>query len=434
MSRVIIGYKETSRGQAPIKIKSPDRRHGTYVLGQTGTGKSSLVKHMVVQDLRSGAGVGVIDPHGQLVDDLLRYIPKHRTNKVIYFNPADEEHVLGFNALDLKPGQNKEVLTSHLVSVFRSIWHDAWGSRSQAILFNTVYSLFDTEEPATLIDVYRMLADQSFREKTAQKLHDPMARSYWEDTFSRYTDRSGRLTAFGNEAVAPIQTKTHEFIIGPRIRNIVGQPKSTIDLREIMDKKYIFLANLSKGRLGEDRANLLGSLLITKFFLAALQREDMPEDQRKDFYLYVDEFAAFGADTFPSILSEARKYRLCLTLIHQYLDQVSRDTIQAIFGNVGNWLIFRTGVADSQSLEQHFFPYIKAEQLWRSPNYRIIYRLLRDGVPTIPMSTTTPAPPLPQGDEADPATVIRVSQERYTRPRNQVEQEIKRRWELFGQP
>ena len=216
-------------------------------------------------------------------------------------------------------------------------------------------------------------------------------------------------------------------------RNIVGQSKSTIDLRKIMDKKYIFLANLSKGKLGEDRANLLGSLLITKFFLAALQREDIPEDQRKDFYLYVDEFTAFGADTFPSILSEARKYRLCLTLIHQYLDQVPRETIQAIFGNVGNWLMFRTGVADSQTLEQHLSPYVKAEQLWRMPNYRVIYRLLLDGVPTIPMSTATPSPPLLQGDEANPDTIVRVSQERYTRPRHQVEQEINRRWDLFGQ-
>ena len=207
MSRIIVGYNQTSHGHVPVKIKSPDRRHHTYILGQTGTGKSTLVKSMVIQDLRNGAGVGVIDSHGQLVEDLLQYIPKHRANKVIYFNPADEEHVLGFNALDLKPGQNKEVVTSHLVSVFRSIWHDAWGSRSQAILFNTVYSLFDAQKPATLMDVYRMLADQSFREQTVQKLHDRMARSYWEDTFARYTDRSGKLTAFGNEAVAPVQTK-----------------------------------------------------------------------------------------------------------------------------------------------------------------------------------------------------------------------------------
>lgn len=184
MSRIIISNQESTRGQPPVKIKSQDRRHHTYLLGQTGTGKSTLVKSMVIQDIRSGAGVGVIDPHGQLVEDLLKFIPKHRANKVIFFNPADDENVLGFNALDLKPGQNKEVATSHLVSVFRSIWHDAWGSRSQAILFNAVYSLFDIQEPATLMDVYRMLADQSFREQTVQKLSDRMARSYWEDTFS----------------------------------------------------------------------------------------------------------------------------------------------------------------------------------------------------------------------------------------------------------
>jgi hypothetical protein len=267
-----------------------------------------------------------------------------------------------------------------------------------------------------------MLVDAAFRQQVADRAQDPIVQFFWTEVFARYNER------FANEVVSPLLNKVGQLLTGTYLRNIVGQPRSTINLQKILDNHHIFLVRLPKGIIGEDRANLLGSALITKLYLAALERQGIPEQDRKDFYLYVDEYESFATDSFPNILSEARKYHLNLTLINQYLDQVPRDITHSIFGNVGNWIVFRVGATDAQVLEQEFLPYVKTEQLRRQANHRITHKLLVDGVSAIPGSTTTPPPMQRQGDEADPQTIIRVSRERYARPRAEVEKKILAKW------
>ena len=240
-----------------------------------------------------------------------------------------------------------------------------------------------------------MLIDEQFRQSVVANVQDQLVRIFWTEVFGRYTER------FASEVVSPIQNKVGQFLTGPYLRNILGQPKSTIDLSTIINNRSILLVNLAKGRIGEDRANLLGALLITRIYLAALARQDQPEEERNDFYLYVDEYESFATDIFSSILAESRKYHLNLTLINQYLDQVPRDISRGVLGNVGNWIVFRVGNADAQVFSQEFSPYINLEQLQRLPNRRIIYKLLVNGVSAIPSSTTTLAPRELQGNEAD---------------------------------
>jgi hypothetical protein len=278
------------------------------------------------------------------------------------------------------------------------------------------------QDHTTLLDVYRMLVDAEFRQQGADGTEDPIVQFFWAEVFARYNER------FANEVVSPLLNKVGQLLTGTYLRNIVGQPRSTINLQKILDNHDIFLVRLPKGIIGEDSANLLGSALITKLYLAALERQSIPESERKDFYLYVDEYESFATDSFPNILSEARKYHLNLTLINQYLDQVPRDITHSVFGNVGNWIVFRVGATDAQVLEQEFLPYVKTEQLRRQANHRITYKLLVDGVTAIPSSTTTPPPVQAQGDGADPETIIRVSRERYASPRTEVEKKILASW------
>lgn len=428
MSDVTIGYQQSPSGLSyPIRIKSSDRRGHTYLIGKTGTGKSTLASNMIISDIRSGAGCAVIDPHGDLIDSILGHIPAARTNDVVLFDPSDEEFPIGFNILEPASDEGKQLAVSALVSVFRHLFRTSWGPRSEYILHNCAAALLDNPEPSTLLDIYRMLVDAEFRQQVAARVQDPIVQFFWLEVFARYNDR------FANEVVSPILNKVGQLLTGTYLRNIVGQPKSTINLQKILDNHHIFLVKLPKGIIGEDRANLLGSALITKLYLAALERQRIPEHERQDFYLYVDEYESFATDSFPSILSEARKYHLNLTLINQYLDQVPRDITQSVFGNVGNWIVFRVGATDAQVLEQEFQPYVKSEQLRRQANHHMIYKLLVDGVTTIPASTTTPPPIQLQGDEADPQTIIQVSRERYARPRADVEKKILAKWARHAQ-
>ena len=418
MSDAIIGY---SSGK-PVRIALPDRRHHLAILGQTGSGKSTLAFNMAVRDIHNGQSLCVIDPHGDLVQTLLAHIPKSRTNDVVYINPSDTHNPVGFNILEVPAGQQKELVVSSVVSVFRHLFRNSWGARTEYTLHNTIAALLDTPD-TTLVDTYRMLIDPGFRRSIIENVQDPLVRVFWTDVFGRYTER------FASEVLSPIQNKVGQFLTGSYLRNILGQPKSTFDLNTLMDNPSIVLVNLAKGRIGEDRANLLGSLLITRFYLAALQRQDIPEEQRRDFFLYVDEYESFATDAFPSILSEARKYHLNLVLLSQYMDQVPRDISRGVLGNVGNWVVFRVGNADAEILTQEFSPYIKLEQLQRQRNFSVIYKLLSEGVSTVPRSTTTLPLKEPEGTEADPETIIRVSKERYGRPRDQVEKKILTPWE-----
>jgi len=399
-------------------IKPGDRRHHIYIIGKTGTGKSTLLKNMVIQDLRMNHGVALIDPHGDLVEDLLNFIPKNRTNEVVYFNPADKENPVGINILEAKGEDEKHLVASSLISVFRHIWKDFWGPRLEHILYNAVLALMDTPGN-TLLGVYRLLVDNKFRKRIVANIKDPVVKMFWVEDFENYDPR------FRKEIIAPVQNKVGQLLTSAPLRNIVGQTKSSVDFGFVMDQKRIFLANLSKGKVGEDKSNLLGSTIVTKMYLAALERQNIPIQYRRDFYLYIDEFQNFSTDIFPSILSEARKYRLNLNIAHQYLYQLPDSIKHAVFGNIGTLVAFRIGSFDAKEVAEEMKPVFNSEDLEHLENHYICIRLMIDGKMSRAFSAIA-LPPIPKnGDEAEVDKILRVSRERYTVPRDIIEEKIK---------
>lgn len=398
-------------------IKPKDRRHHIYIIGKTGTGKSTLIKNMVIQDLRLGHGVALIDPHGDLVEDILNFIPKTRTNEVVYFNPADTEHPVAINILEAKGDEEKQLVASSLISVFKHLWKDFWGPRLEHILYNCVLALMDTPGQ-TLLGVYRMLVDDEFRKLIVGNIKDPIVKMFWVDDYESYDLR------FRKEIISPVQNKVGQLLTSPQMRNIVGQSKSSVDFGFVMDNKRILLANLSKGKVGEDKSNLLGSAIVTKMYLSALERQSMPEESRQDFYLYIDEFQNFSTDIFPSILSEARKYRLNLNLAHQYLYQLPDSIKHAVFGNVGSIISFRVGSYDAKELAEEMKPVFTSEDLEHLDNHHIALRLLIDGKMSHAFSAITMPPLKLTGYEAERDTVLRISRERYATPRDIVEEKL----------
>ena len=399
-------------------IKPKDRRNHVYIIGKTGTGKSTLIKNMVIQDLRLNHGVALIDPHGDLVEDILNYIPKTRTNEVVYFNPADSEHPVAINILEAKGDEEKQLVASSLISVFRHLWKEFWGHRLEHILYNCVLALMDTPGQ-TLLGVYRMLVDDKFRKLIVGNIRDPVVKMFWVEDYESYDLR------FRKEIISPVQNKVGQLLTSPQMRNIVGQAKSSVDFGFVMDQKRILLANLSKGKVGEDKSNLLGSAIVTKMYLSALERQNLPEEVRKDFYLYIDEFQNFSTDIFPSILSEARKYRLNLNLAHQYLYQLPEGIKHAVFGNVGTVISFRVGSYDAKELTEEMKPVFTSEDLENLDNHHIALRLLIDGKMSHAFSAITFPPLKPTGREAERDTVLRISRERYATPRDIVEEKLK---------
>ena len=398
-------------------IKPKDRRHHIYIIGKTGTGKSTLIKNMVIQDLRLGHGVALIDPHGDLVEDILNFIPKTRTNEVVYFNPADTSFPVAINILEAKGDEEKQLVASSLISVFKHLWKDFWGPRLEHILYNCVLALMDTPGQ-TLLGVYRMLVDEAYRKSIVANIKDPIVKMFWVEDYENYDIR------FQKEIISPVQNKVGQLLSSPQMRNIVGQPKSSVDFGFVMDQKRILLANLSKGKIGEDKSNLLGSAIVTKMYLAALERQNLPEELRKDFYLYIDEFQNFSTDIFPSILSEARKYRLNLNLAHQYLYQLPDSIKHAVFGNVGTVISFRVGSYDAKELAEEMKPVFTGEDLENLDNHHIALRLLIDGKMSPAFSAITMPPLKPKGHEAERETVLRISRERYATPRDIVEEKL----------
>ncbi|OGF37780.1 hypothetical protein A2482_00950 [Candidatus Falkowbacteria bacterium RIFOXYC2_FULL_48_21] len=400
-------------------IKSDDRRRHMYIIGKTGMGKSVLIENMVYSDIVSGNGACIVDPHGDSAELLVDCIPSNRINDVIYFNPADLENPIAFNVLEKVDSKYRHLVASGLVGVFKKIWADSWGPRLEYILRNTILALLDYPD-STLLGVNRMLVDKDYRKKVIAKVQDPVVKMFWQDEFSKYNEK------FLTEAIAPIQNKIGQFLSTSLIRNIVGQVKSTINIRNIMDEGKILILNLSKGRIGEDSSALLGAMIITKIQLAAMSRVDIPEKDRRDFYLYVDEFQNFATESFANILSEARKYHLCLTIGHQYIGQlevggnmVVRD---AIFGNVGTLIVFRVGAADAEFLVREFSPKFTEEDLVNLPKYNIYLKLMIDGVSSDPFSATT-LPPISQKTNSTD-TVVKCTRERYTKTRDVVEDKI----------
>ncbi|MFH1193619.1 MAG: type IV secretion system DNA-binding domain-containing protein [bacterium] len=417
----IIVFAETNFRNTSQKfgIKTDDRRRHVYILGKTGMGKTTMIENMILEDIYAGHGVGFVDPHGDSSDKILNYIPSHRVNDVVYFNPADVDNPMGFNVLEAVDETHKHLIASGLMGVFKKIWEDQWSARMEYILNNTILALLDYPG-STLLGINRLLSDKEYRKKVIAQSKDPVVKAFWVKEFAGYQQK------FASEAVAPIQNKVGQFLSASVIRNIVAQVKSTIDIRKIMDEGKIFIMNLSKGKIGEDSSRLLGGMLITKLQLSAMERVDMPEPDRMDFYLYVDEFQNFATSSFADILSEARKYRLNLILAHQYIAQLDEKVRDAVFGNVGTHIVFRVGAADAAAFEEEFTPVFLPEDLVNLPKYDIYLKLMIDGAASQPFSART-LPPIgaPTGSREK---VINVSRERYSQKRSVIEEKIERWW------
>jgi len=397
-------------------IKPQDRLRHIYIIGKTGQGKTTLLENMINFDIQNKNGLAFLDPHGDSVQRILNYIPKERIDDVIYFNPTDVNHPIAFNPLEKVSWEHRHLTAISLLSIFKKIWVDAWSARMEYILTNILLALLEWPN-STLLDVNRLLSDEKFREKVVNNLKDEVVKAFWKQEFAKYH------LQFRTEAIAPIQNKVGQFITNPLIRNIIGQPESAFDLRKIMDEGKIFLANLSVGAIGEETSRLLGGLLITKFQLSAMSRVDVPEEKRKDFYLYIDEFQNFATESFINILSEARKYHLSLILAHQYLDQVPEEIIKAVFGNVGTFIVFRLGANDAEIFNKEFSYLVKINDLVNLPSYYVYVKLLVDGKPTNPfLAQTLPLPPKPEISYKD--EIINLNHLKYARRRSLVEGRI----------
>ncbi len=417
MEQINFFAETTYRGiRKKFGIKTDDRRRHFYVIGKTGMGKSAMLKNMAIQDIRNGNGIGFIDPHGELAEELLDFIPSHRINDVVYINPADLEYPIAFNVMEKVSFEHRHLVASGLMGVFKKIWPDVWSARMEYILSNTILALLEYPG-STLLGVNRMMSDSAFRVKVVERVTDPVIKSFWVNEFARYNER------YEVEATAAIQNKVGQFLSNPLIRNSVGQVKSSINMREIMDSKKILIVNLSKGRIGEENSTLLGALLIAKIQLAAMSRVDIPEDVRNDFYLYVDEFQTFATESFANILSEARKYRLALILAHQYISQMDDVVRDAVFGNIGTLVSFRIGAEDAEFLEKEFYPEFVAQDLVSLAKYNIYLKLMIDGLAGRPFSAQT-LPPFPKPEESNKEKIIKVSREKYSTSREKVEESI----------
>ena len=405
--------------RTPFGIKAKDRTRHVYVIGKTGMGKSTLLENMAAQDLMNGEGMAFIDPHGSAVEKLLEYVPEERINDVVYFAPFDTDFPVSLNVLEDVGPDKRHLVASGLMSSFKKIWVDAWSARMEYILNNILLALLEYPG-STLLGVNRMLADKDYRKLVVDNVKDPGVRAFWIDEFAKYGDK------YMQEAGAAIQNKIGQFTANPIIRNIIGQPRSSFDVRKMMDEKKILLINLSKGRIGEQNANLLGGMLITKIYLGAMSRADVSNQELKHlpyFYLYVDEFQSFASDSFADILSEARKYNLSLNIAHQYVEQMSEAVRAAVFGNVGTMIVFRVGAFDSEVFEKEFAPQFTAEDIVNLGLYQNYMRLMIDGVGSKPFSAVGMAPiPIPHRSFRD--EIIQASRNNNAKPRPEVEASI----------
>jgi len=408
-------------------IKAKDRTKHVYVIGKTGMGKSTLLENMAVQDIKNGEGMAFIDPHGKSADLLLEYVPPERIKDVIYFAPFDTDYPISFNVLESVDPDKRHLVVSGLMSTFKKIWLDAWSARMEYILTNTLLALLEYPG-ATLLGVNRMLAEKDFRKDVVDHVTDISVKNFWVKEFANYTERMAA------EAVPAIQNKIGQFTANALIRNMIGQPKSSFDIREMMDDRKIIIINLSKGRIGESNANLLGGMLITKIYLAALSRADVPERVLRtlpNFYLYVDEFQSFANESFADILSEARKYKLNLTIAHQYIEQMEEEVRAAVFGNVGTMIIFRVGAYDAEILEKEFAPVFTMEDIVNLGFAQIYLKLMIDGISSSPFSATT-LPPIAVPEVSNAAAVIASSRAQYATSRAAVEETIVKWHEPMG--
>jgi len=372
MNELHLGQRTIFGADQPFGVGLEDARRHIYVIGQTGTGKSTLLRNLILQHIYAGHGVALIDPHGDLADDVLDNFPPWRADDLVCFNPADAEFPVGFNPLANVPPAERPLVTAGLVSAFKSIWRDSWGPRLEYILANTIAALLEAQN-TSLLGVNRMLSEESYRAWVVRQIKDPFLKKFWTDEFANYDPR------FMREAIAPIQNKLGQLLLSPLLRNVLGQVRSKVNLRFMMDNNRVLIANLAKGKLGTEPSNLLGALLVAQFQHATMTRADLPVDRRKDFYLLIDEFQNFTTDSFTSALAEARKYRLNLTLAHQYLEQLPRETLAAVFGNVGTIISFRVGHTDAQVLAGEFGQSFVAENFSDLDRFEMLTRTLDEG-------------------------------------------------------
>ena len=412
-----IGTRESWGGELPVGLSLFDRRQHLYVIGKTGSGKTTLLRNLIVQHLAAGHGIGLIDPHGDLAEELLDCIPSHRADDLVYFNPGDIDFPIGLNLIANVAPDDRHLVASGIVGAFKGIWRDSWGPRLEYILYNAIAALLDCPN-TSLLGVNRMLTDAEYRRRIVAKVRDPFVRAFWTEEYERYDPR------FQREAIAPIQNKLGQFLLNPVVRNILGQVRAKVSIPFMMNTGRIFIANLSKGKLGAEKANLLGSLLTTQFQLAAMARVNQSEDERRDFYLFIDEFHNFTTDAFAAILSEARKYRLCLALSHQYIEQVTPTVRGAVFGNVGSLISFRVGHFDAEILQREFGEIYPTETFVGLDRYQIIARLAENGATREAFLART-LPPI-EHHVGRRAKLIARSREKYAAPRAEVETKIGR--------
>jgi len=399
----------------PFGMTAEDRRQHVYVIGKSGSGKTTLLKNMLIEHLEKGDGLALLDPHGDLAEEILAHIPRHRSNDLVYFNPADEAHPLGLNVFAGVAKENHHLVASGIVSAFRSLWSESWGPRLEFILWNSVSALLHAQN-ASLLGINRLLTDDNYRRKIVSQIDDPFLRNYWEKEYESYDPRYRR------ESIAPIQNKVGQFMLSPQLRNILGQSGTKVSLPHVMNHRQIFIANLCKGKLGEDKCNLIGSLLTTQFQLAAMARADTPEKDRVDFFLFLDEFQNFSTDSFASLLSEARKFRLNLTLSHQYIAQLSLPVQKAVLGNVGTLLSFKVGYSDAVALGNELGNDFPPSRFVEMDRFHVIVRLLSHGVTTVPFLGRTLAPPSVKRTQVE--KLISHSRMRFTTPRDIIERKL----------
>ncbi|MBI2482082.1 MAG: type IV secretion system DNA-binding domain-containing protein [Candidatus Vogelbacteria bacterium] len=401
-------------------IKAEDRSKHVYIIGKTGMGKSTLLENLAIQDIKNGEGMAFIDPHGKTADLLLDYVPQERIKDVVYFAPFDLDYPIAFNVMEDVGKDQRHLVLSGLMSAFKKLFgEESFSDRMQYILQNTILALLEYPG-STMLGINKMLAEKDYRNKVIANITDPSVKSYWVKEYAGYTER------FAAEAVPAIQNKIGQFTSNPLVRNIIGQPKSNFDIRQLMDQKKILIINLSKGLIGEQNASLLGSLLITKLYLGAMSRANVSDNEIRrlpPFYLYVDEFQSFVNDTFADILSEARKYKLSLTIAHQYVEQMPETVRSAVFGNVGTTIAFRVGPLDAELLEKIFAPVFTAEDLVNLGFAQIYLTLMIDGVGSRPFSAVT-LPPIVPAENNFKAEIVEWSRQTYSQPRIKVEEVI----------
>lgn len=413
------GETDSRNKRIRFGIKAKDRTRHVYVIGKTGMGKSTLLENMAVQDIQNGEGMAFIDPHGKTADLLLEYVPQERIRDVIYMAPFDTEYPISFNVLESVDVDKRHLVVSGLMSTFKKIWVDAWSARMEYILTNTLLALLECPG-STLLGVNKMLSDKEYRKEVVSHIKDPSVKSFWVKEFANYTERMAA------EAVPSIQNKVGQFTANPLIRNMIGQPVSSFNFREAMDKRKIIIINLSKGKIGDENMKLLGGMIVTKLYLAAMSRADVPDRVMKvlpNFYLFVDEFQNFANASFADILSEARKYKLNLTIAHQYIEQMDEQVRAAVFGNVGTMMVFRVGATDAEVLEKEFAPQFTVEDLVNLGFAQIYLKLMIDGLTSSPFSAVT-LPPIAHPQLSYVHEIINASREQFANPKAKVEEAI----------